>query len=90
MTEIAPRRAEQLQSKLDGFRKRDCPDEWACSPEPWETVARFASYLAQGNALSLKPWERAPCQSTHEGNDPAARLHQRMVKAGISPYHPDP
>jgi len=85
-----PRRAEQLQSKLKGMRKSERPDEWACTPEPSEEVASFAAYIAQSGALNLPPWECPPCNSDGTGNSPAARLHRRMVKAGVSPFHPDP
>jgi hypothetical protein len=85
-----PRRAEQLQDMLNGMRKSQRPDEWACPPEPWEEVARFAAYVAQSDSLGLAPWEAAPCQRDGRGNSPADRLYRQMVKAGISPYHPDP
>jgi hypothetical protein len=62
---------------------------------PWEDVARFAAYCCQIDALHLKPWQTPPCAVRDEneprvGEEDAARLLRRMLKAGISEFHPDP
>ena len=59
-------------------------------PTPWAEVARFAAVCAQSKSLRLKPREQAPCSSNGTGDHAAARLYRRMVKAGVSIYHPDP
>ena len=79
-------RAKQLDSKL-----RD---------EPWEEVAQFASYCAQGRALDLMPWQSPPCHANLRAlseplGDPraareSAELLRRLLDAGLSRYEPDP
>jgi hypothetical protein len=71
-----PLRAEQLDSKLKG--------------EPWSKVAEFAAYCTQTDALSLKPWESPPCNGDPSGDRPEDKLLRRMLKAGVSRWHPDP
>lgn len=70
-----PDRAEQLQSML-------------AEPRPWIDVARFAAYCVQNRALNLKPWQSPPCAPS--GDDDAWALHQKMLAAGVSEFHPDP
>ena len=79
-------RAKQLDSKL-----RD---------EPWEEVAQFASYCAQGRALDLMPWQSPPCRAnlgalSEPFGDPraareSAELLRRLLDAGLSRFEPDP
>ncbi|MBB6407653.1 hypothetical protein [Mesorhizobium sangaii] len=55
----------------------------------WFEAAIFASYCCQIKALRLKPWESPPVHGRKE--DPQSwRLLQRMLKAGISQFEPDP
>jgi hypothetical protein len=57
---------------------------------PWFEVARFASAHCQCRALNLKPWELPPVW-VGVGDDPQAeKLWERMRRAGISRYDPDP
>jgi len=82
-----PKRAEQLDRKL-------------ASGQSWFDVAFFAALCVQSNALHLKPWQCPPCDSNNEidpsqgvlyGNRPdEVALLQRMLRAGISRFHPDP
>jgi len=51
-------RAQQIDSRL--------------ASEPWEEVAKFASYTCQIKALGLRPWEDTPC---HGDIDGAQRQH---------------
>ena len=45
----SPARAKQINSML--------------TERPWEGVAQFASYCAQGRALDLMPWQSPPCHA---------------------------
>jgi hypothetical protein len=59
----------------------------------WWNTACFAAFNCQCSTLHLKPWEHAPCwvDDPDDYPDPeAARLLKRMLKAGVSRYHPDP
>ena len=79
-------RAKQLDSKLHD--------------EPWEEVAQFASYCAQGRALDLMPWQSPPCHANFRAlsepfGDPraareSAELLRRLLNAGLSRFEPDP
>jgi hypothetical protein len=69
-----PDRAEQLESMLED--------------RPWLEVAQFACYCVQGDVLRLKLWESPPCASS--GDEAAQKLLQKMLKAGVSQFDPDP
>jgi hypothetical protein len=57
---------------------------------PWFEVARFAAAHCQCRALRLLPWQLPPVW-VGVGDDPQAeKLWERMQRAGISRYHPDP
>ena len=56
----------------------------------WQQVAEFAAYCSQMKTLRLKPWESPPCWSDGKGNDPKDKLCRKMLKAGISKFHPVP
>ena len=75
-----PGRAWQLDSMLED--------------RSWEEVARFASYVVQGDLLRLYPWETPPESIDENGDDPrdaaGRKLLRRMLKAGLSRYEPDP
>jgi hypothetical protein len=57
-------------------------------------VSQFCSFHRQIDALGLHPWELPPCLGDMEnpnGRDERAwTLLQRMRKAGISRWHPNP
>jgi hypothetical protein len=62
---------------------------------PWAIVATFASFSCQCRALHLKPYETPPCHCNNPDKpgpnyEDAARLQRRMLKAGVSKWHPDP
>ena len=52
--------------------------------------SEFAAYGCQIDALKLKPWQTPPCYCDGEGDAPGDRLLRRMLKAGVSRFHPDP
>jgi hypothetical protein len=83
----SPARSKQLDAML--------------KDEPWEQVAKFASYAAQTRLLHLQPWETPPIWITNieaalkMPDDPrhisgAARLLKRLLDAGLSKFEPDP
>jgi hypothetical protein len=82
------------KSRASGKRQRDQIDEML-RDRPWEDVAQFAAYGCQIRALKLKSWQSPPCCVSDEnepriGEESAAKLLHRMLKAGISRWHPDP
>src|SRR5262245_12093323 len=69
--------------------------------EPWEEVGRFAAYGAQYDALRLRPWQWPPCWIANvdvelaappdqSGRHRAAELLQRLLRANLSRFEPDP
>ena len=61
----------------------------------WLEAATFASYSRQIDTLHLKPWQEPPCHVTDEneprrGEAAAAKILRKMLKAGVSRWHPDP
>jgi hypothetical protein len=74
-------RSEQLDSMLQD--------------RPWHQVAEFASYSCQVATLGLKPWQPPPAHVNdpdhpEPGEETAAALLQRMLKVGVSRWHPTP
>jgi hypothetical protein len=70
--------------------------------QPWAEAAEFASFSCQVDALAVQPWQPVPSQIGDAdaviaaGNDgtmghyAAAKLLQRLLRAGLSEYEPDP
>src|SRR5262245_45506171 len=58
----------------------------------WYDVATFCSYHQQVNNLRLKPWESPPCWIGGDAIiDPEImELGNRLERAGLSLYEPDP
>jgi hypothetical protein len=61
----------------------------------WQRVAKFAAYVCQCEALELRPHETPPChvnnpRTTREHEQDAAKLLRRMLRHGVSKWHPDP
>jgi hypothetical protein len=61
----------------------------------WLEAAEFAAYGCQIDSMRLKPWQEPPCHVADEneprvGEEAAAKLLHRILKAGISRWHPDP
>jgi hypothetical protein len=59
-----------------------------------QQIGRLATYIEQMRKLELKPHETPPCwvdpNNPDEDERGAVELVRRMLKAGISQYHPDP
>jgi hypothetical protein len=80
------------REQLDGFLRE----------KPWREVGEFAAYGCQCDTLRLKPWQTPPCEiedpdltlartgDDYRGLRAAARLLERLLKAGLSKYEPDP
>jgi hypothetical protein len=68
--------------------------------EPWSEIGRHAAGICQSNALSLKPWQVAPCDAEpgdidavgfeHRCTGAASALVGRLLSAGLSRFEPDP
>jgi hypothetical protein len=57
----------------------------------WDEAARIAAYDCQSRALRLPHWsEEVPCRASLHGRSRASRLLRRMLKRGISRFHPRP
>jgi hypothetical protein len=59
----------------------------------WYETASFCSACVQRKSLGLqcKPWQTVPARGDRPQLPPEGReLLRRMLKAGISQYHPDP
>jgi hypothetical protein len=56
----------------------------------WNEAAEVAAYDVQCRSLNLPPWESPPCVASVRGSDRAARLLRRMLRRGISKFHPRP
>ncbi len=84
---------EKVRSSRDK-RDREQIEEMIAERE-WRDVAEFAAFSCQMNSLHLKPWQTPPCHVEDEnepcvGEEEAAKLLRRMLKAGVSRWHPDP
>ena len=82
------------QSRASGKQRREQLDSML-EDRSWEEVAQFAAYGRQFVSLKLKPWQTPPCFVADEneprvGEEEAAKLLRRMLRAGISRWHPDP
>jgi hypothetical protein len=85
----ALKRAMKQIRRHDKFRVEQIDRKLA--EEPWEEVARFASYNCQIRALKLRPWEDPPCYGDIDrAQDRAAELLRKMLAAGISRWEPNP
>jgi hypothetical protein len=61
----------------------------------WRSVAEFCASHRQIETLNLEPWESPPCRidlagDIGENEEDGAELLQRMLRAGISRFDPDP
>jgi hypothetical protein len=95
--------AIEMVRKRGGADKRQI--EEMLRERPWEEVGDFAAGCCQERRLRTKPWQPTPSddyifryykQHLAKGPDGimgryrAAELVERMLKAGVSVYHPDP
>jgi hypothetical protein len=80
-------------------RRRDQIDAMLAT-RSWMEVAEFASYGCQMRSLNLNPWQCPPSSAAFSSLDDISQLSsyereaipllKRMLKAGVSPYHPSP
>ncbi len=59
----------------------------------WFDTASFCAYHQQIKALQLEPWDDPPMcaePDTYPHTQEAGQLLGRMLRAGVSRYHPDP
>jgi hypothetical protein len=57
----------------------------------WDEAARIAAYDCQSRSLRLAHWSNeVPCRASARGKSRASRLLRRMLRRGISRYHPSP
>ena len=61
----------------------------------WQEAAEFAAYGCQFRSLKLRPWQEPPCcvedpDEPRVGQEEAAKLLRRMLRAKISRWHPSP
>ena len=56
----------------------------------WEQAAKRAAFLVQFRTMNLRPWQNAPCHADQDDDDAAGKLLRRMIRNGISRWHPDP
>jgi hypothetical protein len=74
-----------------GVRNRRRPDQHTVPCAVRLRVPHVALILG----FALKPWQEPPCcvvdpNEPRVGEEEAAKLLRRMLKAGISRWHPDP
>ena len=91
---------DALELALEHYRALDADhlDELLAEQPRWQ-VARVAAYVCLCKTLELKPWQWPPCwvRDPDDPDDPtdvqeqvAAALVRRMLRAGVSKFHPDP
>jgi hypothetical protein len=58
----------------------------------WDAAALVAVCDCQVRSMRLPPWreEEIPCTASRRGKGRASRLLRRMLRRGISRYHPNP
>ena len=91
-------RALAVTGAEDGGRRKQIDDMLA--DEAWQDVAVFAASCAQSRSLSLAPWQNVPFRASLadldqppgdlSGRRESAELLQRLLRANLSPFEPDP
>jgi hypothetical protein len=76
---IVRKHAERWEEFLDLVRQRG-----------WEAAAMVAAYDCQARSMRLRWWELPPCVAGTRGKGRAARLLRRMLRRGVSRWHPRP
>ena len=100
---LKPTDREALQRAIELVRResalqRQRIDDRLASGESWDKVARGCAYQCQIEALGLAPWQLPPTyadpnalkEAYGHGEREAAELLQRLTRAGVSRYEPDP
>jgi hypothetical protein len=84
---------DALEAAIDIVRKH--PERWRefqalVLDRGWHEAAMVAVYDCQTRSMRLRWWELPPCVAGTRGSDRAARLLRRMLRRGISRWHPRP
>jgi hypothetical protein len=86
---------DALEAAIDIVRKHR--ERWAefldlVRERGWDEAALVAAIDCQVRAMRLPPWreDEIPCMASRRGRGRASRLLRRMLRRGISRYHPDP
>jgi hypothetical protein len=92
--DLAALKLALAKSRASGKSRREQLDDML-KDRCWLEVAQFAASDRQFANLRLKLWQTPPCFVADEneprvGEEEAAKLLHRMLKAGISRWHPDP
>ena len=92
---ILPNRADSaaLQAAIDLARQSERAAELVelIRERGWEAAAEICAYDLQSRSLELAHWsDEVPCAAPVRGKSRASRLLRRMLKRGISRWHPDP
>src|SRR5262249_26095265 len=88
-------------AKAESAQERDRFDR-EVAERGWQWAAETAAYHCQDSALKLRPWQPPPCwirdvegdlaagDDGISGRHAAALLTQRLLRAGLSRFEPDP
>jgi len=92
-----------LELALKVRRARSAPDaqqiDWMLAERSRVDVMKFAAYSCQMASLRLKPWEQPPAHVSVDDKDrpeqcggetAAAKLLRKMLRHGVSKWHPNP
>ena len=86
---------DALEAAIDSVRKhRERWQEFQALvlERGWGAAALVAAVDCQVRAMRLPPWREAevPCLASRRGRSRASRLLRRMLRRGVSRYHPNP
>ena len=84
-----PKHAQHFEELCRG--KPNPRGGWFVAPRSWEDTAILARFFCQYDSLQLKPWPNVLAQRRSDsGDDGSANLRDKLLKAGVGIYHPDP
>jgi hypothetical protein len=84
---------EHTLAETDAGRVEQVRDMLADPSRTRLEVLKFCSFHRQMATLKLRPWDAPPCCAERASDDDggaAMRLLERMRKARVSKWHPDP
>jgi hypothetical protein len=97
LAEIDDHDTAALELAMDGARAlgRGKQLDKMLETRSWQRVAKFAAYCCQRKALHLAPHETPPCHverldKVEPQERKPAELQRRMLRHGVSGWHPDP
>jgi hypothetical protein len=98
--EDALKRALAVTRAEDGGRRKQIDDMLADPSRSWQEVTVFAATCAQSRSLNLAPWQLPPFRANLadldqplgdvSGRRESAELLQRLLRANLSPFEPEP